>query len=89
MHSMGPLPGKRESPSEGSTKQQSICCKNWNMDYESMLVHLNIPSLQQRRLQLKANMMYQFVHGVSYIPYSFIPPPAMAHVIFSYFSMLE
>ena len=45
-----------------------VCCKNWNMDYESMLVHLNIPSLQQRRLQLKANIMYQFVHGISYIP---------------------
>ena len=45
-----------------------VCCKNWNMDYESMLAHLNIPSLQQRRLQLKANMMHQFVHGVSYIP---------------------
>ena len=35
------------------------------MDYESMWTHLNIPSLQQRRLQLKANMMYQFVHGTS------------------------
>ena len=46
-----------------------VCCKNWHMDYESMLTHLNIPSLQQRRLQLKANnMMYQFVHGTSYIP---------------------
>ena len=45
-----------------------VCCKNWNMDYESMLVHLNTPSLQQRRLQLKAIMMYQFVHSVSYIP---------------------
>jgi len=37
------------------------------MDYESMLGHLNIPTLQQRRLQLKASMMYQFVHGESYI----------------------
>ena len=45
-----------------------VCCKNWNMDYESMLAYLNIPSLQQRRLQLKANMMHQFVCGVSYIP---------------------
>ena len=34
-----------------------VCCKNWHMDYESMLTYLNIPSLQQRRLQLKANMM--------------------------------
>ena len=33
-----------------------------------MLGHLNIPTLQQRRLQLKASMMYQFVHGESYIP---------------------
>jgi len=35
-----------------------VCCKGWNMDYESMLGHLNIPTLQQRRLQLKASMMY-------------------------------
>jgi len=45
-----------------------VCCKKWNMDYESMLGHLNIPTLQQRRLQLKASMMYQFEHGDSYIP---------------------
>ena len=44
------------------------CCNSWNMDYESMLGHLNIPTLQQRRLQLKASMMCQFVHGESYIP---------------------
>ena len=39
-----------------------------HLDYESMLGHLNIPTLQQRRLQLKASMMCQFVHGESYIP---------------------
>ena len=52
------------------------CLQNWR--HESMLVHLNIPSLQQRRLQLKANMMYQFVHGVSYIPEDilFLHPPS-------------
>jgi len=38
-----------------------VCCKSWNMDYESMLGHLNIPTSQQRRLQLKARMMDQFV----------------------------
>ena len=36
-----------------------ICCKSWFMDYESMLTYLDIPSLQQRQLQLKANMMYR------------------------------
>ena len=61
--------------------------------YKSMLVHLNIPSLQQR-LQLKANMMYQFVHGVSYIPEDILllhPPPTMTHavVLISLFPMLE
>ena len=79
MHSMGPLPGKREDPSGGSAKFAcKVCCKNWNMDYESMLGHLNIPTLQQRRLQLKASMMYQFVHGDSYIPEDVLllhPPP--------------
>ena len=66
---MGPLPGKRENPSGGSAKFAcKVSYKNWSIDYESMLVHVNIPSLQQRRLQLKANMMYQFVHSVSYIP---------------------
>jgi len=55
-----------------------VCCKNWNMDYESMLGHLNIPKLQKRRLQLKAMF------------YSFIPPPTMTHVIvfISQFRML-
>jgi len=38
------------------------------MDYESMLGHLNIPTLQQRRLKLKVSMMYYFVHSDSYIP---------------------
>ena len=65
----GTLTCKRENPSGGSAKVclQSICCKNWNMDYESMLGHLNIPKLQQRRLQLKASKMYRFVHCDSYI----------------------
>ena len=45
-----------------------ICCKSWLMDYDSMLAYLDIPSLQQRRLQLKANLMYQFVHKDSFIP---------------------
>jgi len=49
-----------------------VCCTNWNMDYDSMLGHLNIPTLQQSRLQLKASMMYQFVHGDSYIPELFL-----------------
>ena len=66
------------------------CCKNWNMDYESMLAHLNIPSLQQRRLQLKANMMHQFVHGVSYIPEDILllhPPSIYDTRNISYFSV--
>ena len=45
-----------------------ICCKSWLMDYDCMLAYLDIPSLQQRRLQLKANLMYQFVHKDSFIP---------------------
>ena len=58
-----------------------VCCRNWNMDYGSVLGHLNIPTVQQRRLQLKASMMYQFLHSDSYIPslkmfYS-IPPPTI------------
>ena len=56
-----------------------ICCKSWFIDYESMLTYLDIPSLQQRRLQLlKANMVYQFVHGGSFIPEGLLlphPPP--------------
>ena len=67
-----------------------VCCKNWNMDYESMLAHLNIPSLQQRRLQLKANMMHQFVHGISYIPEDILllhPPSNYDTRNISYFSV--
>ena len=44
------------------------------MDYESMLTHL---SLQQRRLQLKANMMHQFVHGTQMVHFVLIPPQDM------------
>ena len=60
------------------------------MDYESMLVYLNIPSLQQRRLQLKANMMHQFVCGVSYIPEDILllhPPSNYDTRNCSYFSV--
>ena len=51
-----------------------ICCKSWVMDYESMLTYLDIPSLQQRRLQLKANMMYQY--GGTFIPEGLLLPPS-------------
>jgi len=44
------------------------------MDYESMLGHLN--KNQQRRLQLKASMLYQFVHGESYIPEDMYSTPS-------------
>ena len=57
-----------------------------------MLVHLNIPSLQQRRLQLKANIMYQFVHGVSYIPENILllhPPSNYDTLLISVFPKLE
>ena len=62
-----------------------ICCKSWLMDYDSMLAYLDIPSLQQRRLQLKANLMYQFVHTVLSLRvyYFLIPPP----INFSYFTV--
>ena len=67
-----------------------VCCKNQNMDYESMLGHLSIPTLQQRRLQLKASMMYQFVHGDSYIPEGVLllhPPSNYDTCNCSYFSV--
>ena len=60
------------------------------MDYESMLTYLDIPSLQQRRLQLKANMMYQFVHGGSFIPEGLLlphPPSNYNMRTFSYFTV--
>jgi len=55
-----------------------------------MLGHLNILTLQQRRLQLKASMMYQFVHGDSYIPEDVLllhPPSNYDTRNFSYFSV--
>ena len=70
-----------------------VCCKNWNMDYENMLGHLNIPTLQQRRLKLKASMMYHYLCTVTVIIiflkmfYSFIPLPTMTQSCnCSYFS---
>jgi len=41
-----------------------------------MLGHLNIPTLQQRRIQLKASMMYKFVHSDSYIPEDVLATPS-------------
>ena len=64
-----------------------ICCKSWLMDYESMLTYLDIPSLQQRRLQLKANRMYQFVHGGSFILITSTPPSNYDMRTFSYFTV--
>ena len=91
-----PYLAKERTLLEGGQKFAcKVCCKSWNMDYESMLGHLNIPTLQQRRLQLKASMTYQFVHGESYILkilyILLIPPPTMTLIIvlISLFRMLE
>ena len=67
-----------------------ICCKSWLMDYDSMLAYLDIPSLQQRRLRLKANLMYQFVHKDSFIPEGLLlshPPSNYNMQNFSYFTV--
>jgi len=85
MHAQcGTLTWIKREPFWRQCKSLPVCCKNWNIDYESMLSHLNIPTLQQRRLQLKASMMCQFVHSDSYIPEDVLllhPSPTMTHVI--------
>ena len=75
MPGLGPSPLQGDNPSGERAK---VCCRTWHMDYERMLVYLDIPSLQQRRLQIKSNMMCQFVHGGSYIPEGLLlsPPPS-------------
>ena len=82
VHSVGPLYLAKEKAFLEAVQKFAckVCCKNWNMDYESMLAHLNIPSLQQRRLQLKANMMHQFVCDVH-------PPSNYDTQNISYFSV--
>ena len=78
MFSLGSLPYKRKTLLEDVQKFAcKVCCKNWHMDYESMLTHLNILSLQQRRLQLKANMIHQFVHGTQLVHFVLVPPQDM------------
>ena len=55
-----------------------------------MLAYLDIPSRQQRRLQLKANLMYQFVHKDSFIPEGLLlshPPSNYNMQNFSYFTV--
>ena len=55
-----------------------------------MLVYLHIPSLQQRRLQLKANLMYQFVNKDSFIPEGLLlshPPSNYNMRTISYFTV--
>ena len=61
-----------------------------NYCFSQMLVYLDIPSLQQRRLQLKADLMYQFVHKDSFIPEGLLlshPPSNYNMRTISYFTV--
>ena len=61
-----------------------------NYCFSQMLAYLDIPSLQQRRLQLKADLMYQFVHKDSFIPEGLLlshPPSNYNMQTISYFTV--
>ena len=40
-----------------------ICTKLWNMDYDSLLDTVDLPSLSTRRLYLKLSYLYQVING--------------------------
>ena len=51
-----------------------VCLKRWDMDYDSMMEHLNISPLSVHRQYLKLTTMHNIISGHFYFPsHIFIP----------------
>ena len=48
-----------------------VCTKSWNSTYDDLLSQTDLPSLAQRRLQLKLSFLYQLVNHMSFCPITF------------------
>ena len=45
-----------------------MATKQWDSGYQELLDIMNVPSLADRRLQLKLALLYKIVHGMCYFP---------------------
>ena len=57
-----------------------ICSKQWDLGYEELLTNFNMPTLADRRLQLKLCTMYKIIHGLTYFPSVFVPRNTRTHI---------
>ena len=51
-----------------------MATKQWDSGYQELLDIMNIPSLADRRLQLKLALLYKIVHGMCYFPPDILCP---------------
>ena len=51
-----------------------MATKQWDSGYQDLLDIMNVPSLADRRLQLKLALLYKIVHGMSYFPSDILCP---------------
>ena len=45
-----------------------MATKQWDSGYQDLLDIMNVPSLADRRLQLRLSLLYKIVHGMCYFP---------------------
>ena len=48
--------------------------KQWDSGYQELLDIMNVPSLTDRRLQLKLALLYKIVYGMCYFPSDILCP---------------
>ena len=51
-----------------------MATKQWDSGYQDLLDIMNVPSLADRRLQLKLALLYKIVHGMCYFPPDILCP---------------
>ena len=51
-----------------------MATKQWDSGYQELLDIMNVPSLADRRLQLKLALFYKIVHGMCYFPSDILCP---------------
>ena len=55
--------------------------EDWfHLGYEELLTNFNMPTLADRRLQLKLCTMYKIIHGLTYFPSVFVPRNTRTHI---------
>ena len=51
-----------------------MATKQWDLGYHELLDIMNVPSLADRRLQLKLALLYKIVHVMCYFPSDILCP---------------